>query len=246
MLLIAVALTACGGPAYRSRVIDTPGDRNLKPWEKPYEVNGERYQPLRHDEQTGYFEEGIASWYGKDFHGKRTSNGEIYDMHKPTAAHKTLPLGVYVKVKNLANGREAVARINDRGPFVRGRIIDLSYALAKDLGVIGPGTAPVRIEALGFRQSDRSGHVTYRQPASYSVGSYAVQIGAFTVRDNADRLAAQIKSRYGYAGVQASRVGDRLFYRVRAGRYSSLQAAETACAEFEKDGYPNSFVVALE
>ena len=243
---LILAIAACGGPTYRSRVLETPGSRDLKPWERPYEVNGKRYEPLRGGEHAGYVEEGLASWYGRDFHGKRTSNGEVYDMHAPTAAHKTLPLGVYVKVHNLANGREAVARINDRGPFVKGRIIDLSYALASELEVVGPGTAPVRIEALGFRQTDSAGHATYRQPASYTTGSYAVQVGAFTIRDNAERLAQQLKMRYGNAAVQEGWVGSRLFYRVRAGRYASVQAAETARAGFETGGYPSSFVVALE
>ncbi|MFA5515673.1 MAG: septal ring lytic transglycosylase RlpA family protein [Desulfuromonadales bacterium] len=238
-------VSACGGPTYRTRVIDSPRTGALKPWEKPYEVNGQRYQPLRGDNHVGYVEEGIASWYGRDFHGKKTSNGETYDMHGRTAAHKTLPLGIYVKVRNLANGKEAVARVNDRGPFVRGRIIDLSYTLAKDLGVVDAGTAPVRIEALGFREGD-AGNFQSRQPRSDAPDSFAVQIGSFSVRENADRLAAQMRSRHGAAGVKEERVGGKLFYRVRVGSYRSQDAAEKAREDLARGGYGNSFVVAME
>jgi rare lipoprotein A len=248
LILIVLFLAACSRPAYRSRVIDTPETKGLKGWEKPYEVNGERYEPMRRSEaeHVRFVEEGIASWYGKDFHGKYTSNGEIYDMYGMTAAHKTLPLGVSVKVTNQANGRETVVRVNDRGPFIRGRIIDLSYSAANVLGVVGPGTAPVRIEALGFQEKDSVGHIAYRQPRSYTVDSYSVQVGAFTVQDNARRLSAQLQARYGYAGVHEGWVGGQRFYRVRAGRYPNLEVAEAARLSFEANGYPNSFVVATE
>ena len=248
LVLTLFVLAACSRPAYRSRVIDTPETKGLKGWEKPYEVNGERYEPMRRSEakHVRFVEEGIASWYGKDFHGKYTSNGEIYDMYGMTAAHKTLPLGVSVKVTNQANGRETVVRVNDRGPFIRGRIIDLSYSAANVLGVVGPGTAPVRIEALGYQEKDSAGHVAYRQPKSFTVDSYSVQVGAFTVQDNARRLSAQLQARYGFAGVQEGWVGGKLFYRVRAGRYPNIEAAEVARLSFEANGYPNSFVVATE
>jgi rare lipoprotein A len=245
LVFLLVLTTACA-PKYHTRVIDEPKNKGLRPWEKPYEVNGERYQPLPKSAHVGYVEEGIASWYGHDFHGKKTSNGEVYDMYGRTAAHKTLPLGVYVKVKNLANGREAEARINDRGPFVKGRIIDLSQTLAKELGVIAAGTAPVRIEALGFRETDAGGAVAWRQPKSYMPSSYAIQIGAFGIRENADRLAAEMRARHGAAAVAEGWVGARRFFRVRVGSYKTLEIAEKAKAEFEKGGYPNSFVVAME
>jgi rare lipoprotein A len=248
LLLLLLTLAGCAHkPAYRSRVLDTPETKGLKGWEKPYEVNGERYQPMRATAPVaGYAEEGTASWYGADFHGKATSCGETYDMHAMTAAHKTLPLGVWVRVTNRANGRSCTVRVNDRGPFVKSRIIDLSFAAAKELGVVGPGTAPVRIEALGFREQDAQGRVAWRQPKSYSVGSYAVQIGSFALRDNADRLAAQMRGRLGAAAVQEGWVGGRLFYRVRVGDYRTIEAAEVARAGFEQGGYANSFVVAME
>ncbi|HKK01447.1 MAG TPA: RlpA-like double-psi beta-barrel domain-containing protein, partial [Desulfuromonadales bacterium] len=144
------------------------------------------------------------------------------------------------------NGRETVVRINDRGPFVKGRIIDLSYAAAKQLGVVGPGTAPVRIEALGYREPEGGGQVVYRQPASYNVGTFGVQIGAFTIAANAERLASKMRARYGAASVARGWVGSRLYYRVRVGHYQSLGAAESAKERFISSGFASSFVVALE
>ncbi|RLC59038.1 MAG: septal ring lytic transglycosylase RlpA family lipoprotein, partial [Chloroflexi bacterium] len=111
-----------------------------------YVVFGKRYYVL--DSSEGFVQRGIASWYGTKFHGRSTSSGEIYNMHAMTAAHKTLPIPVYVQVKNLDNGRSTVVRVNDRGPFIAGRIIDLSYAAARKLGVDGPGTANVEISVL--------------------------------------------------------------------------------------------------
>ena len=154
--LLTLLLSACGG-GYSSRIIETPQTPGLKPWQKPYEVNGQLYTPLA--DHTGFAQEGTASWYGPNFHGKLTSNGEVYNMYSMTAAHKTLPLGVYVRVHNLANGRQAVVRINDRGPFVKGRIIDLSYAAAKDLGVVGPGTAPGPIFLVAPRTATAGGEL---------------------------------------------------------------------------------------
>lgn len=241
--LLVLVLSACG-PTYTTRVIDTPETRELKGHEKPYMVNGKRYDPLRSHE--GFVQEGVASWYGEKFHGRRTSNGEVYDMHAMTAAHKTLPMGVHVRVRNRANGREAVLRVNDRGPFVKNRIIDLSYAAAKKLGVDGPGTAPVRVEALGYKKTDRGGEVAYTQPESYRVGSFSVQVGAFSVEANAKRLARKLRDRHGSASVREGWVEGRLFYRVRAGKYSTLEEAEAAKERFARSGYPGGFVVATE
>ena len=111
-----------------------------------YEEFGERYKVLQ--SSNGFREKGLASWYGIDFHGRDTSSGEVYDMYEMTAAHKTLPLPTYVRVSNLDNGRSSIVKVNDRGPFIEGRIIDLSYAAAYRLGITGPGTANVEITAL--------------------------------------------------------------------------------------------------
>ncbi len=245
LVVTTLFLSACSRPVtYDTRVIDTPQTRELKGHQKPYTVNGQRYDPLR--SHVGFVQEGVASWYGKDFHGKKTSNGEVYDMYAMTAAHKTLPLGVFVKVRNKANGKEIVVRVNDRGPFVKDRIIDLSYAAAKELGVVGPGTAPVRIEALGYQVSAPSGQVTYQAPQSYEPGSYAVQLGAFAQPENARRFANELKNRYGFATVAESMVNGRLFYRVRVGKYASLNAAEKALTDFASQGYGSGFVVAFD
>ncbi len=111
-----------------------------------YEVDGITYRVL--ESSVGYEAEGMASWYGEEFQGRRTSSGEPYDMYAMTAAHRTLPIPTYVEVTNLENGRTAVVRVNDRGPFHADRIIDLSYAAARKLGIVGPGTAHVRVRAL--------------------------------------------------------------------------------------------------
>ncbi|MFO7984065.1 MAG: septal ring lytic transglycosylase RlpA family protein [Desulfuromonadales bacterium] len=244
LLCFAVLILGACGPTYTTSVLDTPETRELKGYEKPYMVNGKRYDPLRSHE--GFVQEGLASWYGEKFHGRKTSNGEVYDMHAMTAAHKTLPLGIYVRVRNRDNGREAVVRLNDRGPFVKSRVIDLSYAAAKKLGVDGPGTAPVRVEALGYKKTDGGGEVTYKQPDSYRVGTFSIQVGAFAVEDNARRLASQLRGRHGAATVNKGRVDGRIFYRVRAGRYRTLEEAETARRRFARNGYAGGFVVATE
>jgi rare lipoprotein A len=127
---------------------------------KPYEVGGERYVPLTTDSPLA--EKGLASWYGRKFHGRRTASGEVYNMYAMTAAHKTMPIPSFARVRNPANGREVIVRINDRGPFVRGRIIDLSYAAATRLGVEG-GVKPVEVERL-THDAIRAG--TWMQPGS--------------------------------------------------------------------------------
>lgn len=237
--LCGTLLAAGCGPAVRTQVVDTPETRGLAGHQRPYMVNGKRYDPLRN--HNGFVEEGTASWYGPKFHGRKTSNGEIFDMYALTAAHKTLPLGVSVRVTNLANGRQVVVRVNDRGPFVAGRIIDLSYAAAKELDMIEAGTAPVRIEALGYRQADG-----YRQPKTYDVGVFAVQVGAFSRSDNAHRLANRLRPKFGSARVMPGLVNGRRFYRVWVGRYTSLAQAERVGDQLAAGNFPGAFVVALE
>jgi rare lipoprotein A len=240
-ILLSLLLTACS--THTTRVIETPGTRELKGWQKTYEVDGQRYQPLR--DHQGFSQEGIASWYGKKFHGRPTSNGEIYDMYAMTAAHKTLPLGVEVRVTNRRNGKSTVVRVNDRGPFVAGRIIDLSYSAAKQLDVVEQGTAPVEIVALGYPQH-QGGKLTYAAPLDYDAGSFAVQVGAFSQGDNAKRLARNLKPRYGRAEVHFSEADGRGLYRVRVGDFHSLQLAESAKEELRNNGFSGAFVVAFD
>ena len=155
-------------------------------------------------------EEGIASWYGHPYHGRRAASGEIYNMYAMTAAHRTLPFGTQVRVHDLENGRDVEVRINDRGPFVEGRIIDLSYAAAQAMGM--PGIARVRLEILGLGSTS--------EPAVF-----AVQVGAFRDPANADRLKALIEASYGPVVILSFDRGDGLFYRVRVGHESSEDAA---------------------
>jgi rare lipoprotein A len=216
-----------------------------KPGQKPYTVNGKRYEPLSSHE--GFVQEGIASSYGRDFNGRKTSSGEPFDMNAMTAAHKTLPLGVYVKVHHKRTGREIIVRINDRGPFVRERIIDLSEGAARKLEMIQEGLAAVRITALGYKTDQTGGgEPQYRAPASYDNGSFALQVAALKNRVNAYRYADELRGKYGAADVREAAVGGNMFYRVRLGRYSSLRAAQSAQESFERKGFPGNFVVAAD
>lgn len=240
VLLCCGLLTACAG---HENYAQRPDSSLPRKGQRPYTINGERYEPLSSHE--GFVQGGLASWYGSDFHGKETSNGEIYDMYAMTAAHKTLPLGVYVKVNNRENGRETVVRINDRGPFVNGRIIDLSYSAAKQLGLLDSGTAQVRIEALGYLDSAK-GSVAYRAPASYDRGSFGIQVGAFTAQDNARRMADSMKQRYGFSSIREAIVGGTHYFRVRAGNYASLKEAEQVRNHAADKVIAGGFVVALD
>ncbi len=193
-----------------------------------YRVRGRTYVPLQRAE--GYSEDGLASWYGPGFHGRKTANGEVYDMYARTAAHKLLPLGTVVRVTNLENGRSTEARINDRGPFVRGRIIDLSYALARELDVVDRGTARVRVVALG-------GPRGAPPPAADLAGPFAWQIGAFAVRENAHGLAERLRGSFRDVSIQVYDRGDAVFHRVRVGQYRSTREAESALPSLRKQGF---------
>jgi rare lipoprotein A len=210
---------------------------------KPYRVNGRWYQPIPH--ARGFEQEGVASWYGREFHGRKTSSGEIYDMYAMTAAHKTLPLGTYVRVRNLNNGKTLDVRINDRGPFARGRILDLSYAAARTLGVVGPGTAPVRITALGAPADTAAGGAASGYvPMDYYSGNFTFQVGAFAEKANARRLVGQLSQRYRNAHMTTYFDGQRTFYRVRVGSSNSLEKAEAYEKALIRDGFAQTFIVA--
>ena len=175
--------------------------------------------------RSGAVEQGVASWYGPGFHGRRTSSGEVYDQRDLTAAHQTLPLGTRVAVTNLDNGQSIEVRVNDRGPFVGGRIIDLSYGAASAIGMIGPGTARVRVEVLG--SSARA------LPAA----TYAVQVGSFTDSGNAEDLRRRLALRVD--GVYIARLeSERLrYYRVRVGPYESRDVAARVADRVAALGY---------
>jgi len=164
-------------------------------------------------------------------------------MHAMTAAHKTLPLGTMVSVHNLKNGRKIVVRINDRGPFVRGRIIDLSNAAAKKIGMIADGTAPVEIVAL--ETVTRSGIAEQPVP-NLDAGDFTVQIGAFADPQRAMRLKADLEKKYGTVTVTRFVKGNTTFHRVRVGRFSSLFRAEAAESRLVQTGFPNAFTVSVD
>lgn len=192
-----------------------------------YRVAGRTYVPL--DKAEGYVEEGIASWYGADFHGRRTSSGEIYDMYGRTSAHKLLPLGTMARVTSLETGYSVMTRVNDRGPFVEGRIIDLSYALARDLGMADQGTAMVRVEAV-------SGPEGTRPPGPILEGPFAWQVGAFTASENALALAGRLRSDFREVSVESFDRGDATFHRVRVGVYRTPQEAQSALGRLRERG----------
>jgi rare lipoprotein A len=242
--LLTLLISACATQQRAYSPHDQGPSSRQKPGQKPYTVNGKSYEPLSSHE--GFVQEGLASSYGVDFHGRKTSSGEPFDMNAMTAAHKTLPLGVYVKVRHKRNGREIIIRINDRGPFVGDRIIDLSEGAARKLDMIREGVAAVKVTALGYKTDQMSGETEYRTPVSYDSGSFALQIAALKNRTNAYRYADELKRKYGAAGVQEATVEGSMFYRVRLGHYSSLRAAQSAQVTFERKGFPGNFVVAID
>ena len=193
----------------------------------PYIVFGKTYLPLQ--DASGYRERGIASWYGKKFHGKRTSSGEPYDMYAMTAAHKTLPLPTYVRVTNLRNGRVAVLRVNDRGPFLHNRLIDLSYAAALKLDIVKNGTAVVEVETLGIASSKASAQdgveAMPEAPKHLSTDlRLYLQVGAFANWENAASLRARLASAdFGAVFIQSELRDDTRFYRVRVGPVGSVE-----------------------
>jgi len=174
--------------------------------------------------QMSGVEVGVASWYGHPYHGRVAASGETYDMEQLTAAHRTLPFGTLVRVVNLENSKAVDVRINDRGPFVDDRIIDLSHAAARSIDLIGPGTARVRLEVL-------------QSPLMPTPGFFAVQVGAFQNRANAERLRADMEARYGVARL-VLRSGDPQLWRVLVGRAATVEDAGALAGRIraEQDG----------
>lgn len=207
---------------------------------KPYRVDGTWYKPI--PSAKGFWELGIASWYGRQFHGRKTSSGEVYNMYSMTAAHKTLPLSTWVRVRHLDTGKAVVVRVNDRGPFVHGRIIDLSYGAAKALDIVDAGTARVEVVALGERRQTAAGAAYV--PMDYYSGAFTFQVGAFANRDNAERLRTKLDQTFSNAHVTSYDRGDALFYRVRVGRCKDLDSAVQYERQLADSGYPDVFIVA--
>ena len=215
--------------------------------QRPYRVNGLWYYPL--SSARGYVEDGLASWYGPGFNGKPTACGTPYDMWAYTAAHKTLPLGTYVKVTNLVNGKSVVAKITDRGPFVSGRIIDLSAKCAECLGSRNKGLARVRVEAVQGATEQVVGNATYWKPQpvpSFRYGKFAVQIGAFRNESNAYRLQDTMRGRQCRVRAGYSPEKPGLWYRVQVGSYRDIVVAKAQAKKFRADGFPGAFVIAVD
>jgi len=215
---------------------------------KPYAVYGVRYTPL--GSAQGYRERGVASWYGKKFHGRKTSNGESYDMYAMTAAHKTLPLPSYARVRNLNNGRSVIVRVNDRGPFLHNRLIDLSYAAASRLGIIGTGTGVVEVEGLGGNEPVTP--VVVRAPGGGPIPATEagqaprlyLQAGAFTVRENAEALrnrlaAADLRPVH----IEPAQVNGTALFRVRIGPLDSVDASDRLVDRVQAAGLPKPVIV---
>lgn len=206
-----------------------------------YVVSGKRYYVLA--SAAGFAEEGMASWYGERFHGKPTSSGVVYNMYGMSAAHTRLPLGTYVRVTNLDNGRVVTVEVNDRGPFHDNRVIDLSYAAAKQLDFVNQGTARVRVEAVTSSASSLSPQAI--QGSANPLGEVFVQVGAYSQRDNAERT----KSRVGSMGIAAVTVlapqaaDAKPLYRVRLGPLPDAEAAYQAVQRLKAVGFPGSRVL---
>ena len=231
-------LSACGLVSERDRQPGSGVDQSSIPGPVPraeprsrygnprsYVVNGKQYFTL--SSARGFVQHGIASWYGPKFHGRRTSSGETYDMHKMTAAHKTLPLPTYVSVRNLATGREIVVRVNDRGPFHGDRIIDLSYAAATKLGIARRGTGRVEVRALEPGTPARSVRGDKRRdPPRSGPARLFIQAGAFQAPANATRLRTRLAA-VSRLPVRVRRAisNGRVMYRVWLGPVSSVEEA---------------------
>jgi len=270
LAISCLAIAACGGnkikgdgpPTGSSRIPDMPGDAVPRPEARSkygngpvYEVLGKRYTVM--PSATGYKERGVASWYGKKFHGNLTSNRETYDMYAMTAAHKTLPLPTYVRVRNLRNNKSIVVRVNDRGPFVHNRIIDLSYTAAMKLDMIKDGTSLVEVTAINF--DPPSGDRPVRQSAGGPSGPIAaasaptgssnpnrvyVQVGAFGDRANAERRLGDLsRVRIGNAFIHEERSADRVLYRVRIGPVADVVQYDVLVEELENIGITDPYLI---
>jgi rare lipoprotein A len=213
---------------------------------KPYRVAGKIYYPL--SSAAGYNQTGVASWYGRDFHGRLTANGERYDMHAMTAAHTTLPLPTLARVTNLENGRHVVVRINDRGPFVKSRLIDLSYAAAKVLGYTDKGTVRVRVQALQNSASspkpDPSHVIVPTVRPLLKKSQMYVQVGAFASMENADRLRGSLAGLFPSAHVSSLSQEAQQLYRVRIGPFWDMQQIEHTVIELQQHGQTETVIMA--
>lgn len=215
----------------RHDVITASGNKS------PYVVFGRQYELLT--DYRNYREQGTASWYGTKFHGRLTSNGEVYDLYKMTAAHKTLPIPVYVQVTNLENGRSAIVRVNDRGPFHGDRLIDLSYAAAVKLGYADKGTARVEIAVIDLdnMQPAKAGGRVAASP------HYFLQVGAFQVEGAARRLQSELAAQHELPVQVSLSKGTPVYHRVRVGPFTDFLEAERVRRTLQRNNYGLASIV---
>jgi rare lipoprotein A len=198
---------------------------------RPYQVFGKSYAPTA--SRQPYKERGMASWYGKKFHGQKTSSGEVYDMYAMSAAHKTLPIPSYARVTNVKNGKSVVVRVNDRGPFHSDRIIDLSYAAAYKLGYIGAGSAMVEVESV---EPDSAAPAKVEEPANpVEAKNTFIQVGAFSSRGNAEEFRERVTRQLTWLtdGIQVLSIGN--LWRLHVGPYGTSDAARPIAERIEAE-----------
>jgi rare lipoprotein A len=252
-VLISLLMTSCavhdGAPD--SFNPDPAKIRNAKPANEPlsrygnspsYTVLGQTYQVLQSSE--GFAESGDASWYGTKFHGRNTSSGEPYDMYAMTAAHKNLPLPTYVEVKRTDTGQKVIVKVNDRGPFHAGRIIDLSYAAAHKLGMTGSGTAPVEIRAIDTSGLDLTTASVVLPPSNKIDGKIHVQVAAMGSEQAAEDLATQLRDKqFNSVRIFMTKDGGQKLYRVRIGPIPDTNLAYQVLADLKQIGMNSAQVV---
>jgi len=239
-LALLILLTGCGPVT----VTPETSARKTAPTQKPYTISGKTYYPI--ETADGYRETGTASWYGKQFHGRKTASGETYNMYAATAAHKTLPMGTILLVRNLDNGRKTVVKVNDRGPFVRGRIIDLSYKAANEINMVKNGTARTEIIAMGEATTGgkgKKGPGKLEHPDFFQ-GKYYVQVGSFLDKNNAEKLARLFLAQGIKVVIQPYITSGYTYYRVQIFAGTMLKVARILEQKLLRTGYPGAFVFA--
>ena len=249
ILLLLAGLNACGTFGHRDGAPDrvrvdvssianaVPKAEPLSPYGNPksYEVLGKTYYPLKSDK--GFVQRGVASWYGTKFHGQKTSSGEQYDMYAMTAAHKTLPLPSYVRVTNLDNHRQVIVKVNDRGPFHQGRIIDLSYVAAIKLGIDKTGTANVEIAAIDARDKAESTQAPLSKAGHYNSKGVFVQVGAYSDQENAQSVRHKLAQSDLVSQISPVVINARkMLYRVRMGPYYERETANQVVQNLHRMG----------
>jgi rare lipoprotein A len=270
--LVAITLAGCGGAPSRPGGSTKPGgyylddgpganppaDLDLRPEPvpkveplnkytgRPYTVLGQTYTP--YTKLTPYRMRGVASWYGKRYHGQKTSSGEVYDMYGLTAAHTILPLPSYARVTNISNGKSVVVRVNDRGPFHQDRLIDLSYAAAHRLGLIGQGSGRVEVEAIipgtndipvptsaAAESTPPPLPAAVPPPVAAESGGIFVQLGAFSAAENADAFLRKLRIDLAWLADSMRVQGAGGMYKVHAGPYKTRDEAELAVERVRKE-----------